>query len=133
MQFSQNVNHKNFHFTQIPGKTNDVIFLKSPKTVFWAIFDHFWSILPNGDFFQKIRLCHTQLYMDPQHQAKFQKKLMSQFRENIRTDGRKDGRMDRPYFIGPVWPRPGVQKLTEVFIFTLLCGASKAGVFIVDF
>ena len=36
------MNHKNFHFTQIPDKTNDMIFLKSPKTMFWAIFDHFY-------------------------------------------------------------------------------------------
>ena len=28
------MNHKNFHFTQIPDKTNDMIFLKSPKTIF---------------------------------------------------------------------------------------------------
>ena len=33
------MNHKNFHFTQIPDKTNDVIFLKSPNTMFRAIFD----------------------------------------------------------------------------------------------
>ena len=59
------MNHKNFHFTQIPDKTNNVIFLKSPKTMFWAIFDHFWSFLLDGDFFQKIQLCHTQLYMGP--------------------------------------------------------------------
>ena len=60
------MNHKNFNFTQIPDKTNDVIFLKSPKTLsFGSFFDHFWSFLPNGDFFQKIRLCHTQLYMGP--------------------------------------------------------------------
>ena len=32
------INHKNFHFTQIPGKTNDMIFLKSPKTMHLAIF-----------------------------------------------------------------------------------------------
>ena len=47
------MNHKNFHFTQIPDKTNDAIFLKSPKTMFLG---HF---LPDGDLFQKIRLCHT--------------------------------------------------------------------------
>ena len=34
------MNHKNFHFTQIPEKTNDVIFLKSPKTMFLG---HFWA------------------------------------------------------------------------------------------
>ena len=32
------INHKNFHFTQIPDKTSDIIFLKSPKTLF---LDHF--------------------------------------------------------------------------------------------
>ena len=36
------INHKNFHFTQIPGKTNDMIFLKSPKTMHLAIFDFFF-------------------------------------------------------------------------------------------
>ena len=45
------MNHKNFHFTQIPDKTNDVIFLKSPKAMFLG---HFWPFLPDGDFFQKI-------------------------------------------------------------------------------
>ena len=33
------MNHKNFHFTQIQDKTNDVIFLKRPKTIFLG---HFW-------------------------------------------------------------------------------------------
>ena len=28
------MNHKNFRFTQIPDKTNDMIFLKSLKTMF---------------------------------------------------------------------------------------------------
>ena len=59
--------------------------------------------------------------MDPQHHAKFQKKLMSQFWKNLRTDrrmdGRKDGRTDRPYFIGPFWPRLGVQKANTGFFF----------------
>ena len=45
------MNHKNF--TQIPDKTNDMIFLKTPKTMFSDHFDHFWLFLPNGDFFQK--------------------------------------------------------------------------------
>ena len=35
---------------------------------------------------------------------------MSQFWENLRTDGRTDGRMDWPYFIGPFQLWPGVQK-----------------------
>ena len=59
------MNQKNYCFTQIPDKTNDVIFLKSTKPYFSTIFDHFWSFLPDGDFFQKIWLCHTQRYMGP--------------------------------------------------------------------
>ena len=59
------INHKNFHFTQIPDKTKDVIFLKVQKTMFLGIFYNFWSFLPDVDFFQIIRLCHTQLYMGP--------------------------------------------------------------------
>ena len=36
------MNHKNFHFTQILDKTNDVIFLKNTKTIFLG---HFWAFL----------------------------------------------------------------------------------------
>ena len=56
------MNHNNFHFTQIPDKINAMIFLKSPKIMFLG---DIRSFLPHGDFFQKTRLCHTQLYMDP--------------------------------------------------------------------
>ena len=59
------MNHKNFHFTQILDKIDDLILLKSPKTMFCAIFDHFWSFLFDEDFFQKIWLCHWQLHMGP--------------------------------------------------------------------
>ena len=44
------MNHHIFHFTQIPDKTNEVIFLKSPKTMFLGYFSPF---LFNGDFFQE--------------------------------------------------------------------------------
>ena len=111
------MNHKNFHFTQIPDKTNDMIFLKSPKTLFWG---HFWPFLPNGDFFQKVRL--SQTIYGPLTPSKFHKKLMSQSRENLQTDGRTDERTDgqndrqtdRPYFIGPFQPKPRVQKQRKV-------------------
>ena len=54
------MNHKNFDFTQIPDKTNDVIFLKIPKIKFLA---HFWPFLPDGDFFpKKSALSHTTIY-----------------------------------------------------------------------
>ena len=50
----------------------------------------------------------------------FRTKLMSQSRENLQRDRRMDRRMegwkngwkDRPYFIGPLRLRPGVQKKT---------------------
>ena len=54
--------NNNLVFTQIPNKTNDVIFLKSPETIFGG---YFRSFLPDGDFFQKVQLCHTQLYIGP--------------------------------------------------------------------
>ena len=115
------MNHKNFHFIQIPDKTNDLIFLKSPKTMFLG---HFWSFLSDGNSFQKTQLCHTQLHMGPQHHAKFPKKLMRKFRENLRTNGRTDERMDgssdRPYFIGFFRPRVGVQ-LIALINFQLFC------------
>ena len=52
------MNHNNLHFRKIPDKTNDVIFLKSSKTMFLG---NFRSFLTNENIFQKIRLCHTQL------------------------------------------------------------------------
>ena len=81
---------------------------KVQKPCLWAIFDHFWSFI-DADFFQKLWLYHTQLCMSPYCRAKFQKKLMCQFWENLQTDRRMERRTDRPYFIGPFWPRPGVQ------------------------
>ena len=58
-------NHKNSHFTQIPDKTNVAIFLKSPKTMFLGHFWPFLVIFAQWGFFQKIWLCHLQLYMGP--------------------------------------------------------------------
>ena len=50
------MNHKNFHFRQIPDKNNDAIFLKSPKTMFLG---HFCTM----GFFQKnSALPHTTIY-----------------------------------------------------------------------
>ena len=69
------MNYKNFRFPPILHKTNDMIFLKSPKTLFLS---HFWPFLVMG----------TPLY------ATFQKKLMRQFRGNLQTDGRTDGRSE---------------------------------------
>ena len=54
-------NHKNFHFTQIWDKTNDTIFLKVQKTMFW---DNFWPclvIFAQWGFFPKKSGTVTQL------------------------------------------------------------------------
>ena len=107
------MNHKNFHFTQIPDKTNDVIFLKSPKTMFLG---HFWPFLVIfawwGFFPKNLAVTHNYIWA-PNTMLSFRKKLMSQFWENVRTDGttdgRTDGRTERPYFIGPFRSRQGVQ------------------------
>ena len=57
------MNHKNFCFTQIPDKTNDVIFLKSPKTLFLVHFWPFLVILAWWGFFPKnLALLHITIY-----------------------------------------------------------------------
>ena len=100
------MNQKNFHFTKIPDKTNDVIFLESPKPCFWATFDHF---CPMGIFSKKSgSVTHNYIWAP---------NTMLSFRQTDgRMDGWTDGQTDRPYFIGPIWPRPGVQKDVQNFL-----------------
>ena len=75
---------------------------------------HFWSFLPDGDFFQKIQLCHTQLYMAPNTMLSFRKNQWANPEKTYgQTEGRTEGQTDRPYFIGPFQPRPRVQKNTK--------------------
>ena len=47
----------------------------------------------------------------PNTMLSFRKKLMSQSRENLWTDGRMDGKTDKPYFIGHFRLRPGIQQI----------------------
>ena len=57
------MNHKNFRFLQIPDKTNDVIFLKRPKTMFLGRFCPFLVIFARWGFFPKNpALSHTTIY-----------------------------------------------------------------------
>ena len=103
------MNHKNFHFIQIRDKTNDMIFLKSPKTMF---FDHFWIFLvifAQWGFFPKNPAVTHNYIWAPNIMLSFRKKLMSQSWENLWTDGRTDGRTDKPYFIEPFRLGPGVR------------------------
>ena len=109
-------NHKNFHFTQIPDKNKDMIFLKSPKTMF---LDHFWSFLFNGDFSKKIQLSHTAIYgpltpclASEKSNKPIQRKLTDRWK-----DGQTKGRTNRPYFIGPFRSRLRVQKCVYYKIF----------------
>ena len=113
-------NHKNFHFMQIPDKNNDVIFLKSPKTMF---LDHSWPFLVifvRWGFFQKNpALLHTTIYgpltpclASEKTNKPIQRKLTDRWK-----DGQTKGQMNRPYFIGPFWSRLGVQKCVYYKIF----------------
>ena len=96
------MNYKNFHFTKVPDKTKKV-----QKPCFWAIFDQFWSFLPNGDFFKKIWLSHVTIYGPPNTMLSFRKNKWANSEKSYKqkegwTDGRKD---DEPYFVGPFLPR----------------------------
>ena len=54
------MNHMNFDFTQIPDKTNDMIFLQSSKTMFLG---HFWSFFIRWGIFPKNpALSHITIY-----------------------------------------------------------------------
>ena len=59
------MHHKNFCFTPTPDKTNDVIFLKGPKTLFWGHFWPFLVIFAKWVIFQKKSGCHTQYIWAP--------------------------------------------------------------------
>ena len=81
--------HNNFHFTLIPDKTNDLIFLKCPKNL---VFGPFWPFLTS--FFSKKSCSVTCNWIwTPNTILSFRKKQMSQFWENLRTDYRTDGQM----------------------------------------
>ena len=106
------MNHKNFHFTQIPDKTNDVIFLKSPKTMFLGHFWPFLVIFARWGFFPKNpALSHTTIYgpLTPcQVSEKTNEPILRKLTDRWK-DGRMEGQTGRPYFIGPLQPRLGVQ------------------------
>ena len=104
------MNHKNFYFTQIPDNNNYVIFLKSPKTMF---LEHFWSFLPDGDFFQKnLALSHITRYglLTPCKVSEKPNEPNLRKLTDRRKDRQKDKQTDGPYFIGPFQPRLGVQQ-----------------------
>ena len=88
------MNHKNFHFTQIPDKNNDMIFLKSPKTM---LLGHFCQI---GIFSKNPAVPHNYIQPLTAPEIKFQKKLTSQSQENRTLQPRP--RIQQPLF--SKWP-----------------------------
>ena len=103
------MNQKNFHLTQISDKTNYVIFVKNPKTLFLEHFWLFWVIFAWWGLFLKTPTVTYNYVWAHNSMLSFRKKLMSQFRENLQREGRTDRRTDTPYFIEPFRLRTGVQ------------------------
>ena len=87
------MNHKNFHFSQIPGKTNDVIFLKSSKTLFLGHFLPFLVIFcPMGIFSKKSDSVTNNYIWNPKTIVSFRKNCANPEKTYEQTEGRTDGR-----------------------------------------
>ena len=85
---------------------------KLKKHVFVPFCTLFLNFGTKKIFSEKIQLCHTELYMNFQNHAKFQKKFMIQFQENTWMDGRmKDG---QTLFYRTLRATLGVQKPTDM-------------------
>ena len=85
------MNHKNFHFSQIPGKTNDVIFLKSSKTLFLGHFLPFLVIFcPMGIFSKKSDSVTNNYIWNPKTIVSFRKNCANPEKTYEQTEGRTD-------------------------------------------
>ena len=101
------MNHKNFHFTQIPDKTNDMIFLKCPKTMLLGHFLPFSVIFAQWGFFPKnLALPHITRY-GPLTPWYVSEKTNEPILRKV-TDRRKDGWTDRRSLFYRTWTRPGL-------------------------
>ena len=87
------MNHNNFDFTQTPGKTDDVILLKSPKPIFLG---NFWPFLPYGDFFRKNPAVTHNYIWAPNIMLSFKKnnEPISRKLMDRRKGGQKEGQTD---------------------------------------
>ena len=97
-------NNISFHFRLFPRKTNDKIFQKIQKALFWG---HFGPFLPK--FAGKNGLCQFLDIPIIYNCAKNQRKLLSHFWEKRRTDGRTDRQIDRQQWFYKTLRRTGVQ------------------------
>ena len=109
------MNHKNFRFTQIPDKTNDMIFLKSPKTLFLGQFWPFLFIFAWWWFFPKNPAVTGNYICAPNIMLSFRKKLMSQFLEKVWTDEWKD-RLTRVATLFMRWKLRRFEKELQTFL-----------------
>ena len=75
--------------------------MKSRENAQNRFFRHISGIFGRKNFFPKIGLRHILGVAILHLCAKKQKKLMSQSREKLVTDGRTDARTDNGLFIGP--------------------------------
>ena len=125
------MNHKNFHLPQIPDKINDVIFLKSPKTMFLGHFWPFLVIFAQWRFLPKtVSVTHNYIWA-PNTMQSFRKNWRANFEKTYgqkdrRAEGWTDRQKNRPYFIGPFWPRPGAQQCKLAPTVTVLCAHNFA-------
>ena len=97
------MNYKNFRFTQIPDKFKDMIFLKSPKTLFLG---HFCRM---GTFSIKSGSVTRNYIWAPNAMLSFRKKQRANSEKTYgqtRTDG-------QTLFYRTLRPRQGVQKFTR--------------------
>ena len=86
------MNHKNFYFTQIPNKTNDVIFLKSPNTMFFGNFRPFLVVFAGWGFFPKnLAVTHNHIWAP---------KTMLSFRKNSWVNSEKTYRQMKGWMEG---------------------------------
>ena len=83
----------------LPGKTNNKIFQKIRKTLFWGLFGLFFPTLGNNEFsWKKGKFFDIPIIY---HHGKNQKKLMSHPLEKCRADRRADGETENSDFIEP--------------------------------
>ena len=98
--------HKYFHSTPFPDKSNEYIFLQSPKTHFGVIFDHYWSFLLERDFSKKLgqknrAVMHISIWalttykVSEKTNEPIPRKLPER-RTDRRMEGRTDEWKDRP-------------------------------------
>ena len=100
-----------FHFTPFPDKTNEQIFLKSPKKHFGAIFEHFWSFFSQRGFFQKKQtLSHISPYrpLTPYKVLKKNKPISRKLSER-KADGQTKGRTEGQALIDRTLPATSIR------------------------